>query len=383
MNRRTLLKLLAFHAAFFPFGLHAEAKGDFKYKHLILIELKGGNDGLNTLIPYSDPIYYQLRPKIAIAKEELLPLNKALALHPSMVGLKETYDAGDMAIIQGLGYPKPNRSHFRSIEIWDTASGPEEYLDKGWLENLNLKEPARLQGIILGGEYGPLSGAKQGIVKINNIQGFLNQSRHIHGQIYMTGDNKALAHLLKTEAGIRQSADILSRYLDKKKPLAYPFAKSDFGRQLHAATQLINSDINIPFFKLSLGGFDTHINQPQKHARLLQQLSRGISTLRKNLIESGEWNNTVIMTYSEFGRRAAENASKGTDHGAATVHFVIGGKIKGGIYGKQPRLDKLDKNGDLTYTTDFCSLYKTIAKGWIGSTSEQLKGFVALPLWKY
>lgn len=137
MNRRTLLKWTALHAAAFPLGLYAKETGGEKPKYLILIELKGGNDGLNTLIPYSDPLYYQLRPKIAIPKKSLLPLNNSLAFHPSMQAMKEIYVAGDMAIIQGVGYPKPNRSHFRSIEIWDTASNSNQYLDSGWLESLD------------------------------------------------------------------------------------------------------------------------------------------------------------------------------------------------------------------------------------------------------
>jgi len=261
-----------------------------------------------------------------------------------MQAMKNIYNAGEMAIMRGVGYPEPNRSHFRSIEIWDTASNSNEYLDNGWLESLSPKEHAKLQAIILGGEYGPLSGARQGVIKINNIQGFLNNSRRIHAQIYMTGDNNALIHLLKTEVEIRQSADILSQYFDKTRKLSYPFAKGNFGRQLKMAAKLIQSDINTPFFKLSLGSFDTHINQLQKHSRLLGQLSDGIGTLRQNLIESGKWDDTIIMTYSEFGRRVAENASRGTDHGTAAPHFVIGGGIKGGLYGEQPQLDHLDKN---------------------------------------
>jgi len=380
MNRRTLLKWTALYAAALPFALYGkEAKGA-KQRHLILIELKGGNDGLNTLIPYSDPLYYRLRPKIAIPKKELLPLNDSLALHPSMGDMKKIYESGDMAIIQGVGYPDPNRSHFRSIEIWDTASNSNEYLDSGWLESLNPKEQAKLQAIILGGEYGPLSGAERGIIKINNIQGFLNQSRRIHAQIYMTGDNDALTHILKTEAEIRQSADILSRYFDKNRALPYPFAKGNFGRQLKMTAQLIQSGIDTPFFKLSLGSFDTHINQKPKQARLLKQLSEGIAALRQNLIESGKWKDTVIMTYSEFGRRAAENASRGTDHGTAAPHFVIGGSIKGGLYGDQPPLEHLDKNGDLVYTTDFRALYRTVAEDWLGRSSTRLKGFDTLPL---
>ncbi len=381
MNRRTLLKLLALQAVAIPLGIQGKTL-EVAHKHLILIELKGGNDGLNTFVPYTDPLYYQLRPKIAIPREEILPLNGTLGLHPSLADIKEVFESGDMALIQGIGYPHPNRSHFRSIEIWDTASKSIEYLDDGWLRSLEPKKRLELQGIVLGGELGPLSGSERGIIKINNIQGFLNQAKRIRGQIYMIGENKALQHLLKTEAEIRQSADILSRYFTKEKTPDYPFPKTAFGRQLQIAEQLIGSNIDIPYFKLSLGSFDTHFTQAKKHARLLKELSEGIGALRKNLIESGEWDNTIIMTYSEFGRRVAENASNGTDHGTAATQMIIGGNVKGGIYGKQPRLDTLDKNGDLIYTTDFRSFYNTIAKEWVGSTTKQIEGFHTLPIWK-
>jgi len=366
--------------ALLPFVLYGNESKTHAHRHLILIELKGGNDGLNTLVPYNDPLYYQLRPQIAIPKALLLPLNQSLALHPSMKEMKEIYTKKELAIVQGVGYPNPNRSHFRSIEIWDTASNSDEYLDKGWLESLSPNEQTELQAIILGGEYGPLSGAERGVIKINNIQGFLNRSKRIHAQIYMTGDNSALTHILKTEAEIRQSADIISHYFDKKEDLEFPFEKNAFGRQLSMATQLIQSDIDTPIFKLSLGSFDTHINQAPKHARLLSQLSRGIGTMRKNLIKNRKWEQTLIMTYSEFGRRVAENASHGTDHGTAAPHFIVGGNVKGGLYGKEPSLDTLDKNGDLIYTTDFRSLYQTVASRWLGTTSPRIHAFHPLPL---
>ena len=380
MDRRTLLKLIALNSLTSPFSLQAEGEVGAKHKRLILIELKGGNDGLNTVIPYQDSLYYKLRPTIAIEKEKVLQLNETIGLHPSMQGMKEIFDQNELAIIQGVGYPEPNRSHFRSIEIWDTASDSNEYLDSGWLNTLTLPQTDLLKGVILGGEYGPLSGTSKGIIKINNLKGFLQQSKQIRGRISMTGNNDALLHLLETEAEIRKSADVLKKSLDSKKALPFSFKKSDFGKQMAITTELINSGVNIPFFKVSLGSFDTHTNQPKKHARLLQELSEGISTMRKNLIASGEWENTLIMTYSEFGRRAAENASKGTDHGTAAPHFIVGGKVKGGIYGEHPSLSLLDKNADLNYTTDFRSIYKSITDEWFNVSSLQLQSFSPIPM---
>ena len=379
MKRRTLLKYLTLHSITLPFLLQAEEeisnKSSTTHKRLVLIELKGGNDGLNTVIPYKDPLYYKLRPNIALNKSEVLPINEQLAFHPSMKEMKEIFDKDELAIIQGVGYPNPNRSHFRSIEILDTASNSQEYLDNGWLNTLTLAKTYLPKGVILGGEYGPLSGNTKGIIKINNIKGFLQKSKQIKGRISLTGNNDALLHLLETEAEIRNSADVLKKSLTESKALPIAFQKSNFGKQMHTTTELINSTADIPFFKVSLGSFDTHTNQPKKHARLLKELSEGIATMRKNLIESGEWENTIIMTYSEFGRRAAENASKGTDHGTAAPHFIVGGKVKGGIYGNHPSLKNLDKNDDLIYTTDFRSLYQSIVQDWFKVSSTILQPF--------
>ena len=376
MNRRTLLKLIALNSITFPFSVQAKnSEFSTTHKRLILIELKGGNDGLNTVIPYADPLYYKLRPKIAIQKEHVLHINESIGFHPSMKAMKNIFEKNELAIIQGIGYPKPNRSHFRSIAIWDTASNSQEYLDNGWLNTLTLTQDINLlRGVVLGGEYGPLSGQTKGIIKLKNIKGFVQQSRQIKGRISLTSNNDALIHILKTELEIRKSANVLRKSLVEE-DLAFPFKKSSFGKQMRTTTQLINSGTITPFFKVSLDSFDTHTNQAKKHANLLKELSEGISTMRKNLIASGEWDNTVIMTYSEFGRRAAENANKGTDHGTAAPHFVLGGKVQGGIYGEHPSLKSLDTNHDLIYKTDFRSLYKSIANDWFKVSSKLLQPF--------
>ncbi|NKQ40477.1 MAG: DUF1501 domain-containing protein [Sulfurovum sp.] len=375
MNRRTLLKLIALQAAAFPLSLHASNALLQKRRHLILIELKGGNDGLNTVIPYQDPLYYKLRPSLAIENRDIHSLSNNIALHPSMVEFKEMFERDELALIQGVGYPNPNRSHFRSIEIWDTASSAQEYLDDGWLNTLNMPQSNSLKGVILGGEYGPLSGLSQGVIKIGSIKRFLQQSKQIKGRISLAGDNKALYHILHTEAEIRKGADLLKSSLDKSMELSHRFKKSTFGRQLEAATKLINSDTGIPFFKVSLGSFDTHTNQDSRHSSLLKQLSEGIATIRQNLVASGKWDDVLIMTYSEFGRRASQNANKGTDHGTAAPHFITGGMVKGGIYGNHPSLKNLDRNGDLVHSIDFRSIYHTIARKWVGVPSKHLHEF--------
>lgn len=380
MKRRTLLKYLTLNSIALPFLLDAKEqiskKESTHHKRLILIELKGGNDGLNTVIPYKDSQYYKLRPNIALSKHEVLPVNNKLALHPSMKKMKKIFDKNELAIIQGVGYPEPNRSHFRSIEIWDTASKSQEYLDNGWLNTFTFGQHKDvIRGVVLSGEYGPLLGNTKGVIKINNIKDFLQQSKQIKGHISLTGNNDALLHILETEAEIRKSANVLRKSLKDKKDLPFAFKKSSFGKQMGITTELINSETSIPFFKVSLGSFDTHTNQTKKHARLLKELSDGIATMRKNLMKSGEWDNTLIMTYSEFGRRASENANKGTDHGTAAVHFITGGSVQGGIYGEHPSLKLLDKNADLIYTTDFRSLYTSVAQDWFKVSSSILQPF--------
>lgn len=230
----------------------------------------------------------------------------------------------------------------------------------------------------MGGDYSPLAGMPKGVIKVNNVKNFLQQSKQIQSQIYMTGKNEALIHILKTETEIRKSADVLKQHYNNSKPLPFQFLKSNFGNQMRVATQLINSGTGTSFYKVSLGSFDTHVNQPQTHAKLLKELSEGIATMRQNLIQSGEWENTLLMTYSEFGRRVAENANRGTDHGTAAPHFIIGGKIKGGLYGQYPLMNSLDNNGDLIYTTDFRSLYKSVVNEWFQESSPLVDRFPSL-----
>lgn len=363
MNRRTLLKYLAFNTLTLPLILSGrEDIPTNKNSQLILIELKGGNDGLNTLILYADPLYYHYRPNIAIQEKDVLKLNANVGLHPSLKEIKELFDLGEVAIFQGVGYKNPNRSHFRSIEIWDTASKSDEYLDDGWLKSVKTSTASDIKGIVLRGEYGPLDGFENGVIKIDNINAFVNKSKKLQNNLYLSSKNDAFEHVLRTEIEIKKSAFKLEEKLKNTKPLKHSFEKNNFAQQMNIATKLIKAKTDIPFYKTSLASFDTHQNQLNPHANLLKQLSQAIYTMRQNLVESGEWENTTIMTYSEFGRRVEENASKGTDHGAASVHFVIGGNVQGGLKGSYPSLSKLDKNWDFIYTTDFKEMYSFTQK---------------------
>lgn len=355
MNRREILKYVATSPFLFPLLLKGTEKS-LKNKNFVLIELQGGNDGLNTLIPYSNPLYYKARPNIAIPEENVLKLNEYVGFHPSMKKIKELFDLGEVAVFQGLGYDNPNRSHFRSIEIWDTASKSDEYLTDGWLKPY-AKQDRPIQGVVLQGSYGPLNGFDQGIIKFNNVDEFLRKSKWIKDQQILIPQKSALQHIINVQNEIKNSGNILSDKFLNAKELDFKFQKGSFGKQMEVVAKLIRSRAQIPFYKTSLSSFDTHINQLPNHARLLSQLSESIYTLKQNLVKSGDWDNTIIMTYSEFGRRVHENANKGTDHGTAAPHFIIGGSVKGGLKGGYPSLDNLDNNGDLQHTADFEMLY--------------------------
>ena len=362
MQRREFLKLLGAGALVgaAPGAAWAQSAGAYR-NLLLLIELKGGNDGLNSVVPYGDPAYYNLRPRIAIKRDEAVQLDERTGLHPALAPLMALWQARELAVIQGVGYPRPNLSHFRSIEIWDTASSSERYLHQGWLARAFAAHPVpgsfAADGVIVGSqELGPLAGGARAIALANTEQ-FLRQAR-LAAPAGGAGSG-ALAFLLKVEADIAQAASGL------KQNYAFRtgFPKGGFGDQVHTAAQVIANPSGVAVVRLTLSGFDTHQNQPGQHANLLGQLSAGLLALRSALQELNRWDSTLIVTYAEFGRRAAENSSNGTDHGTANAHFVLGGRVKGGLYGQAPQLDRLD-NGNLAYAVDFRSVYATVLERW-------------------
>jgi len=354
MKRRDFLKYCGAVGLSFPLGHQALAQSS-QSKTTILIELQGGNDGLNTVVPYSDTHYYDLRPNIGLKQNEIITLNSKFGLHHALEPLLPIWEKQQFNIMLGVGYQKPNLSHFRSIEIWNTASRSDEYLEKGWAASkLENRSKNAINGLVLGGQYGPLNGASN-VLQIRNVERFLKQSKNSHHQQFHQTRNPALNYLLQTQSIIDQSADTLKTQL---KPIQTPikFEKNTFARQMALATQIIQSDLNIPIIKVRLNGFDTHANQQPIQARLLKMLAESLATTAKALQSTGHWHNTTIMTYSEFGRRAKENGSKGTDHGTAAPHFILGGNVHGGFSGKQPSLADLEKN-NLKYTTDFKQLF--------------------------
>jgi len=338
---------------------------------LVLVELKGGNDGLNTVVPYTDGNYYRLRPRIAIKRDEVLQLSDRAGLHPSLAALMPLWQQRELAVIQGLGYPKPNQSHFRSIEIWETASNSEQYLHEGWLARAFAGNPVPrgfvADGVVVGSqEMGPFAGGARAVALANTEQ-FMRQARLATPSTKR--GNAALSHILKVEGEIVQAAGNLGSGVS----LRTEFPAGGFGNALRTASQVIASQAGVAAVRVTLNGFDTHQNQPGQQANLLKQLAEGLAAFKSALIELERWNSALVMTYAEFGRRAAENNSNGTDHGTANVHFAMGGQVRGGLYGHAPALERLD-NGNLAHTLDFRSLYATVLEKWWGGDAKATLG---------
>src|SRR5450631_31286 len=388
MDRREFLRLaaatplVALPAAFTTQVAWAAAPAGANYRNLVvLIELKGGNDGLNTLIPYANPTYYTLRPKLAIPRDQVVALTEYVGLHPALAPLVPFWKRKELAVLQGVGYPEPNLSHFRSIEIWDTASNSEQYLQEGWLTRTFTAAPVPqnfvADGVIIGSQdLGPLAGGGTRAIALTNTEQFLRQARLAtpEGQ----SRNKALQHILKVEADIMQAAS----HLSANKTFATEFPATGFGAAMRTAAQVIANQAGVAVVRVTLSGFDTHSGQPGTQARLLGELANGVGALKGALDELGKWNDTLVLTYAEFGRRPKENLSNGTDHGTASVHFALGGRIAGGLYGEQPSLDRLSGDGNPGYAIDFRSVYATVLDNWWGVPSSGPLGgrFAPVPI---
>ncbi|RFU47764.1 DUF1501 domain-containing protein [Paraburkholderia sp. DHOC27] len=361
---------------------------------LILVELKGGNDGLNTVIPYADPTYYALRKNIGLKREQVIQLDERTALHPSLQPLMPLWQSQQLAIVQGVSYAQPNLSHFRSIEIWDTASRSDQYLREGWLTRAFAQHAVppgfAADGVVIGSaEMGPLANGARAIALVNPAQ-FVKAAR-LATPVSLHERNPELAHILDVENDIVKAADRL-RPREGQFPLKTSFAPGAFGASIKTAMQVLaagdtpqGAPVNgqgVAVIRLTLNGFDTHQNQPGQQAALLKQLAEGFVSLKAALVELGRWNDTLVMTYAEFGRRPRENQSNGTDHGTVAPHFVMGGRVRGGLYGAPPVLTQLDGSGNLPVGVDFRQLYATVLGPWWGldATAVLQQRFEPMPL---
>lgn len=389
---------------------------------LVILQLAGGNDGLNTLVPHANDFYRQARPKLGLTSKEVLKLNDELGLNPNLAGFKELYDAGQMSVIQGIGYPNPNRSHFRSTEIWQTASDAEKYENYGWLgryfdnacagaeptvglsigrqtpqafaakmpRGISLENPESYRFISSPeGQSQGQDASENSYRRLNEGQEMMSQGSgtesdsgasigSLHGPTHHGGS--VLDFLERTALDAQLSSDRILEVSKKgKNTTAYP--ASQLASSLKLVARLIAGGLPTRVYYVSQGGYDTHTNQAGAHPRLLRELGDSVKAFMGDLQGQGNLPRVALMTFSEFGRRVAENASGGTDHGAAAPMFICGGKVKAGLFGQGPSLAPTDLvNGDLAFNVDFRSVYAGLLEGWLKTPSEPILGRPFSPL---
>ena len=347
-------------------------------KTLILLELNGGNDGLNTLVPYASDDYYRARPTLALSGDQLIPLSNELALNYALSPLADLWQQREISFVQGLGYAQPNRSHFRSINIWDTGSGAESYLQNGWIADCLSNAPdSALQALTLGTRNGPLIGEDVGSLMLTNPRLLQMDTQD---SLYRETDNHGLQHLIDTHETYFSAVDELQSGIQTIPNLNTDFGNHSIGAAFHLAAQILLSGVRPGVIKLSHGSFDTHQQQLITHQRLLAELAQAVVAFRQTMKDAQLWQEVTVASYSEFGRRVEENGSRGTDHGAAAVQFVAGGSVSSGILGDVPDLQRLDDNGDLPFQLDFRRYYRSL-QDWAGwPLSARLTDFTPLTL---
>ena len=371
LNRRELIRSIVAGMAIpvAPIGIASAAERTGR--RLILVELSGANDGLNTVIPINDARYFEIRPNIALSKDKVFDIGNDLALNSELRPLDPALQSGDMAVIQGLGYPGQNRSHFKSIALWETGGDGSQAGKNGWLtediEGMTGSDKLDAHGISLDGGMGVFlssSGVWLSMTSLNQFSSLSATTEKLASNTQANSANPALSMIMDRGNALNNSMASISskiKRLNRHRDIRYD--AGEFGRQAAMAAQLIDAGIDAPVLKIKLDGFDTHEHQIWRHPNLLRDLGRGLAGLRKSLIRSGHWESTLIMTYSEFGRRALENESEGTDHGTAAPHFMLSGAIKGGIWGVHPDLGDLVE-GDMKFTMDYRAVYASILSDW-------------------
>ena len=353
-----------------------------KDRNLVVIELVGGNDGLNTLVPYGNGLYYDNRPGIGIAQKDVLPIDGDLGFNPNMREVKALWDRSEVAIIKGIGYPQPNRSHFRSRDIWYTAE-PETIGSQGWLGAAIRDLDATGENVLTGVNFGrglPRAFVCKGVpvASVGNLEtyGLLpdidDENVRLHaldalGRMYGPEGGRDMVAQALSENGAQalMGADIL-RTAPEQYTSSVEYADTPISNSLKGAAQVMSAGLGTRILYAQHGSFDTHSNELQTHAKLWQDASGAIGDFTDDLKEQGLWQDTLVLVWSEFGRRVRDNGT-GCDHGSGGVAFVLGGSVQGGQYGEYPSLREADlSEGDLAYTNDFRSTYATILDRWLG-----------------
>jgi len=382
IDRRTLIRRSCLTAAALAARPRWAAAGFFRNPRearastptdtiLVIVDMNGGNDGLNTVVPFSDPTYVAARPRIALAGPQLLPLEGGLGLHPSLSRLHDHLGSGRLAIVQGVGYPTPDMSHFVSDDIWEKATLQPQTLSTGWLgralDLLYAQDADALHSVSVSGDVPALRGDR---VTTPVADGSFTYPQ------YDPPQTDALRALL--EAGGAPNRDYVAHVgrlaladSDVLGAAAAAYTSSivypdgPFAGGLRSIAGMIFADAGPRMYFIVQGGYDSHSNQLGDHASLLLELDGSLDAFYRDLVEHGQDQRVVILTYSEFGRRVDDNASGGTDHGTAGPMFVLGSKVRGGLYGQPPSLRDLDGDGNLKFSTDFRQVYASILANWI------------------
>lgn len=352
-------------------------------KVLVILQLSGGNDGLNTVIPVQNDIYYKVRPRLGIEKSKALALTDEVGLHPALTGLRDLYNDGSLGILNSVGYPNPDRSHFRSMDIWHSASKSDEYVNTGWI------------GRYLDAQCAGCDKPTQAL-EIDDTLSLALKGEHVKGlamrdprRLYGTSQEKffkevvanhkdaageqPVDYLYKTMAETVASADYIFKQ-SKLHPTSAQYPNSGLAQSFKTIASLIFSEINTKVYYVSLGSFDTHVNQAGQQQRLFTEMNEAITAFVKDLKANNRFQDVMLMSFSEFGRRVAQNASGGTDHGTANnMFFVSGGLKQKGILNALPDLNDLQE-GDLKHKIDFKQVYATLLKNWLQTDDKSILG---------
>jgi uncharacterized protein (DUF1501 family) len=357
---------------------------------LVILQLGGGNDGLNTVVPYGDPAYAKARPGIGITGDKVLHLDSGIGLHPMLPQIKALYDAGHVAVVRGVGYQQPTYSHFEALHVWEYAD-PQRRSTEGWLGKLLATQKFDPQGHPLtacacGESSTPTelraSNATVSVISTADayqVQGgkgrqvaaeaLYQKTPGIYGAVFDGARSTAEAGITALHYSSAYTPE--ATYSPQKTVYG---SKADLPSSLQLAAQLIVTQPTVKVIHVVLGGFDTHQQEDTRHAALLGTIDQTVGAFMKDLAAHGQDKRVVLMTWSEFGRRVNENGSKGTDHGSAAPMFIVGTPVKGGMYGEQPSLTSLVDNGNLKFSTDFRSVYQTLIRDWLGGDSAAVLG---------
>ncbi len=352
-------------------------------KVMVILQLSGGNDGLNTVIPVRNDLYYKARPKLGIDKSKALLLGDEAGLHPALSGFKELYDDGSLGILSNVGYPNPDRSHFRSMDIWHTASNSNEYWNNGWVGRYL---DAQCSGCDKPTQAIEIDDVLSLSMKGNNLNGIAVRDpkrlygtanekffKEVNSSHLKDGSEEPVDYLYKTLAETMSSADYIFKQ-SKLHPTGAEYPKTGLGNSMKTIASLIFSEINTKVYYVSLGSFDTHVGQEGRQENLFKEMNDAVKAFVKDLKANGRFEDVMLFKFSEFGRRVAQNASGGTDHGTANNMFLISGGLKQkGLINEMPNLSDLDE-GDLKFKVDFKDVYATMLKKWLNADDKSILG---------